>query len=122
MPSRISNLAGFTTSITSTTNLSVGVVTASSFIGNLTGTASTASFATTSFGLSGTPNLNVGVVTSTILNSTNLNVSGISSVGSAITMYGSSGIVSATKYYGDGSSLSGIDATRIVSEIGRAHV
>jgi len=92
MPSRISNLAGFTTSITSTTNLNVGVVTASSFVGdvtgtatglsgtpnlnvgvvtatsfvgNLTGTASTASFATTSFGLSGTPNLNVGVVTAT---------------------------------------------------------
>ncbi len=30
MPSRISNLAGFTTSITSTTNLNVGVVTATS--------------------------------------------------------------------------------------------
>ncbi len=44
-------------------NATSGIVTASSFVGNLTGTASTASFATTSFGLSGTPNLNVGVVT-----------------------------------------------------------
>ena len=35
----------------------------------------------------------------------NLDVSGISSVGSAITMYGSSGIISATKYYGDGANL-----------------
>ena len=35
----------------------------------------------------------------------NLNVSGVSSVGSAITMYGSSGIISATKYYGDGANL-----------------
>jgi hypothetical protein len=34
---------------------SVGIVTATSFVGNLTGTASTAGFASTSFGLSGTP-------------------------------------------------------------------
>lgn len=40
---------------------------------------------------------------------------GVVNVGSAITMYNSTGIISATKYYGDGSSLSGIDATRIVS-------
>ena len=32
--SRASNLAGFTTSITSTTNLSVGIVTATSFVGS----------------------------------------------------------------------------------------
>ena len=38
----------------------------------------------------------------------NLDVSGIASVGSAITMYGSTGIVSATEYYGDGSNLSSI--------------
>tara|TARA_R100000479_G_scaffold24629_2_gene9315 strand:+ start:9342 stop:11315 length:1974 start_codon:yes stop_codon:yes gene_type:complete len=35
----------------------------------------------------------------------NLDVSGISSVGSAITMYGSSGIISATAFYGDGANL-----------------
>ena len=34
-------------------------------------------------------------------------------VGSAITMYSSSGIVSATSFYGDGSSLTGIDATSL---------
>jgi hypothetical protein len=39
---------------------------------NLIGTASTASFATTSFGLSGSPNINI----------TNLNVSGVSTLGS----------------------------------------
>lgn len=32
-------------------------------------------------------------------------------VGAAITMYGPTGIVSATKYYGDGSSLTGINAS-----------
>jgi len=42
-----------------------GIVSATSFSGNLTGTASSASFATTAYGLSGTPNLNVGVVTAT---------------------------------------------------------
>jgi len=46
-----------------------------------------------------------------------LNVTGVSSVGAAITMYPSSGIVSATSFYGDGSNLSGI-ATNLVSSIG----
>ena len=46
-----------------------------------------------------------------------LNVAGVSSVGAAITMYPSSGIVSATSFYGDGSNLSGI-ATNLVSSIG----
>ena len=46
-----------------------------------------------------------------------LNVTGVSSVGAAITMYPSSGIVSATAFYGDGSNLSGI-ATNLVSSIG----
>ena len=38
----------------------------------------------------------------------NLDVAGISSVGAAITMYPSSGIVSATAFYGDGSNLTGV--------------
>ena len=46
-----------------------------------------------------------------------MNVAGVSSVGAAITMYPSSGIVSATSFYGDGSNLSGI-ATDLVSSIG----
>ena len=44
-----------------------GIVTAASFNGSIAGTASTASFATTSFGLAGSPNLTVG----------NINASGI---------------------------------------------
>lgn len=58
--SGISTLVGQTNA--SNINAS-GIVTATGFVGNVTGTASTASFATTSFGLSGTPNLNVGIVT-----------------------------------------------------------
>jgi hypothetical protein len=61
--SRASNLAGFTTSITSTTNLNAGIVTATSFVGNLTGTASTATAAATSYGLTGTPDITVRNIT-----------------------------------------------------------
>lgn len=43
----------------------VGVVTASSFVGSLTGTASTATAAGTAYAIAGSPNLNVGVVTAT---------------------------------------------------------
>jgi len=39
---------------------------------------------------------------------TNSQVNGISSVGSAITMYGATGIISATSFYGDGSNLTGV--------------
>ena len=46
-----------------------------------------------------------------------LNVAGVSSVGAAITMYPSSGLVSATSFYGEGSNLSGI-ATNLVSSSG----
>ena len=52
--SRISDLAGFTTALTTTEDLSVGVITASSFSGNLAGNAT---------GLSGTPDITVNNVT-----------------------------------------------------------
>jgi hypothetical protein len=56
-----------------------GIVTATSFNGSLTGTASTASFATTSFGLSGTPNITVGVVTaSSFIGNVTGNATGLS--------------------------------------------
>jgi hypothetical protein len=55
--SRISDLAGFTTAISTTEDLSVGVITASSFSGNLTGTASLAS------NLTGTPDTTVNNLT-----------------------------------------------------------
>ena len=52
--SRISDLAGFTTAISTTEDLSVGIITASTFSGNLTGNAT---------GLSGTPDITVNNVT-----------------------------------------------------------
>jgi len=101
--SRASNLAGFTTSLSTTKDLNVGVVTASSFVGNLTGNATSA---TTASGLSGTPNVTVNNITGS-----QINVSGVSTLGS---FQVSSGIVTATTgiitYYGDGSKLTGVAA------------
>ena len=76
----------------------------------------------TNFSVTGISTL--GVTSATDLEAQQLNVSGISTlssldvtgntfVGSAITMYASSGIVSATSFYGDGSHLSNIDADTI---------
>jgi hypothetical protein len=63
-------------------------------------------------------------ITATTLNVTgvstfgdNVYISGITSVGAAITMYPTTGIVSATAYYGDGSNLTGI-ATNLTATIG----
>ena len=53
---------------TSSNGMSVGVITATSFVGNLTGTATfatTAGIATNSQGLTGTPNISVGIITVT---------------------------------------------------------
>ena len=95
-----------------------GIVTASSFSGNLTGTASTATASATAYGLTGSPNITVGNIvgtaltlsgdltvngTQTIINTTSLEITdkniGIASVssptdvtadGGGITIYGSS--------------------------------
>jgi hypothetical protein len=116
--------------------MSAGIVTAITFVGNLTGTASTASFATTAFNLDTTAasNLNVayastagiatyatraGVSTDVIggiasVTSLFVNETGISTLG---TVKISSGIVTATSgvvtYYGDGSKLTGVSGVRV---------
>jgi hypothetical protein len=74
----------------------IGVATATTFVGALTGTATTAT------GLSGTPNITVGIVTATSLNASGVvtassfsgsgaNLTGISSVSFATTSFGLSG-------------------------------
>jgi hypothetical protein len=71
-----------------------GIVTATSFSGDgsgLTGISSV-SFATTSFGLSGTPNITVGVITATTLK-----------VGTGVTI--NAGIISASDFIDDGTNL-----------------
>jgi len=60
-------------------------------------------------GVSTVSTLKVG--TAATINSSGLDVVGIASVGVAITMYGSSGIVSATSFYGDGQYLDNVSAS-----------
>ena len=73
-------------------NLSLtGVATATTFVGSLTGTASTATAAATAYGLTGSPNITVGVATVTTLK-----------VGTGVTI--SSGVVTATEFDISGSS------------------
>jgi hypothetical protein len=106
MASKASNLAGFVTSISPVNNLNVGVVTASSFVGNLDGTATTAGTAgyattagisteattagyattagisTVSQGLTGTPSIVVGLTTvGTALSLTGYYVENITAMG-----------------------------------------
>ena len=76
-----------------------GVVTATTFVGALTGTASTATAAATAYGLTGSPNITVGLITATefdISGSSNTFNSGGISVGvaTATTLNSSTGLVS----------------------------
>ena len=52
----------------------------------------------------------LGTLNATTLGLTNINVTGIASIGAGVTVYGA-GIVSATSYKGDGSALTGVAAT-----------
>ena len=84
-----------------------GVVTATTFVGNLTGDP------TGTVQTAAQPNItSVGTLTNLV--ATASSVTGISSVGLAITMYGSSGIVSATTFYGDGSQLEGVSSPTVI--------
>ena len=87
-----------------------GIVSAKTFHGNITGTAATFTGAVTYEDVTNVDS--VGVVTAR----TNL------FVGAGVSVYGSTGIVSATKYYGDGSSLSGVDATTLKDTGGTTRV
>jgi len=57
-----------------------GIITATSFIGALTGTASTATAAATAYGLTGSPNITVGTVTGSAATFTNLTVNGTQTI------------------------------------------
>ena len=110
-------------------NLNVsGVVTASSFVGGLTGsvTGNVTGTASTAQGLSGSPNITVGSVTATsggfsgnvivgvtTIKSGEVEVVGVVTAttvkaGAAISI--TDGAVSATRFHGDGSALTGIES------------
>ena len=74
-----------------------GVITATSFVGSLTGTASTATAAATAYGLSGTPNITV-----TSIGATNINVTGV---------------VTATSFVGSGANLTNLSIPASFNEL-----
>ena len=57
-----------------------GIVSATSFTGNLTGTASTATAAGTAYGLTGSPNITVSTITGSAATFTNLTVNGTQTI------------------------------------------
>jgi len=63
-----------------------GVVTATTFIGALTGTATTATLATNAQGLTGTPNITVGTINATSLNASGVTTSGTLNIGTGGTV------------------------------------
>ena len=84
-----SAIVGTAVTINSSGVNATGVITATTFSGSITGTSGTASFATTAFALSGTPNLNVGVITATSLVAGVSTFSGITTV-TGVTLFAKS--------------------------------
>jgi hypothetical protein len=102
-----------------------GVVTASNFVGTLTGNASSATFATNA-GIA-TFATNAGIATNVIggiASVTQLNVSGVSTFSGITThtesLFGTqasfTGVITATSFRGDGSQLTGVTGTQVVSQ------
>jgi hypothetical protein len=104
------------------TSIRPGVTTVT-FVGNLTGTASTASFATTAFNLDNALSTRVGFATTAFdviggiasVTSLFVNTAGISTLG---TVKISSGIITSTTggivtYFGDGSKLTGVSGVKV---------
>jgi hypothetical protein len=135
------SISGISTFGNSTTGIkidgSIGIITSTNpgvaitFFGNLSGTASTASFATTAFNLDITNALNtrVGFATTAfdviggIGSISQLSVSGVTTVGSGntgVVIDGTTGIITSLKpgistvtYFGDGSKLTGIKGAAV---------
>lgn len=123
--SATSAIIGAGVTINSTGINVTGFVTATSFVGDgsgLTGIIASGGIGTqwitNSVGIHTFSNVGFGTTNPThpitakgTASLENLTVSGISSVGSSITMYSSSGIISATAFYGDGINLTNTGST-----------
>jgi hypothetical protein len=57
-----------------------------------------------------------GIVTAFQIFGNQSYISGVSSVGSGITMYAATGIISATKFIGDGTGLTGVNAFNVINQ------
>jgi hypothetical protein len=99
--SRISDLAGFTTSLSTTQDLSVGVITATTFSGDGSGLT----------GVASTDNIQTGTPAKFL---SDVSVTGVTTLG-VVTSVTS---IDAGVYYGDGSQLTGIDATKLTDSGG----
>jgi hypothetical protein len=107
----VGNVTGNATGLSGTPNLNVGVVTASSFVGNVTGNVTG-----NATGLSGTPNLNVGVVTaSSFVGNVTGNATGLSGTPNL-----NVGVVTATSYYGSGANLTNLNIPAGFNELDAA--
>ena len=90
----------------STVSISTNTNNQTQYLTYVTGTGSTTGFGVSTTGLVFNPSTgNVGIGT--------INPKSTLQVGTAITMYGSTGIVSATYFYGDGSNLKNIPSTAV---------
>ena len=86
-----------------------GIVTATSFTGNVTGTATTATLAVNAQGLTGSPNINCGIITGTNLHATGgsgANISGVCTA-SSFSVGANAVVTSARKL----SNIASLDAT-----------
>ena len=97
-----------------------GILTASTFSGSITGSASTAGYATTSFGLEGTPDIVVGSVTGTSASFTSASFSGNVSIAGTLTYedvtnIDSVGIITARSDVKVGQNLSVVGVTTLSS-------
>jgi hypothetical protein len=121
-----SAIVGSAVTINSTGINVSGVVTATTFVGSLTGTATTATTAssattagyasiagisTVAQGLTGTPNINVGVAEVFELNIGNGNAEIVGFTTISNGGYSTIGVVTASSFRGDGSQLTGIGLT-----------
>lgn len=112
------NVTGFAT-FSDGINAQSGIVTAGTFVGNLTGIATGATEAVNAFGLLGTPNVTIGFNTATKLTTTDL-----TSTDANITGIITAGIATCTEVFATNSLISGIttsaeiDASKSIEIIG----
>ena len=102
---------GHAANLTGTPNLNLGLTTATSFIGDAVGKAA---------GLTGTPNLNVGLVTATsfagaVTGDVTGNISGLAaSVTSGVNL--NVGVVTAIQWHGNGANLTGAGSSAYIAQ------
>tara|TARA_B100000003_G_scaffold194832_1_gene196411 strand:- start:5191 stop:5871 length:681 start_codon:yes stop_codon:yes gene_type:complete len=116
--SKASNLSGFVPSIGPTNNLSVGIITATTFDGNITGVAATFTGDITGVNATFSSNVTIGG-TLTYEDVTNIDSVGLITARTGINVLAGGidavGVVTATSFSGDGSALAGVANTDFIN-------